>query len=39
MFKPQEVNCTMGVDIELNFHPGIKLYGEWMADDFIFHTD
>ena len=29
----------MGVDIELNFHPGIKLYGEWIADDFIFHTD
>jgi hypothetical protein len=25
----------VGVDIELNFHPGIKLYGEWMADDFI----
>ena len=30
-----EINTTVGVDIELNFHPGIKLYGEWMADDFI----
>lgn len=36
MFSPQEVNCNVSVDMELNFHPGIKLYGELMADDFIF---
>ena len=33
--QPSEINNTVGVDMELNFHPGIKLYGEWMADDFI----
>jgi len=39
MFSPQEVNCNVSVDMELNFHPGIKLYGEWMADDFIFFPE
>ena len=33
--QPSEINSYVGVDMELNFHPGIKLYGEWMADDFI----
>ena len=33
--QPSEINTNVGVDMELNFHPGIKLYGEWMADDFI----
>ncbi len=37
--QPSEINSNVGVDVELNFHPGIKLYGEWMADDFIFHPD
>ena len=36
--QPSEINSYVGVDMELNFHPGIKLYGEWMADDFIFKT-
>jgi len=36
--QPSEINSYVGVDMELNFHPGIKLYGEWMADDFIFRT-
>jgi len=39
MFSPQEVNCNVSVDMELNFHPGIKLYGEWMADDLIFFPE
>jgi len=39
MFSPQEVNCNISVDMELNFQPGIKLYGEWMADDFIFFPE
>ncbi len=39
MFSPQEVNCNVSLDMELNFHPGIKLYGEWMADDFIFFPE
>jgi hypothetical protein len=30
-----EINSNVGIDIELNLSPGIKLYGEWMADDFI----
>ena len=33
--QPSEINSNVGIDIELNFSPGIKLYGEWMADDFI----
>jgi hypothetical protein len=33
--QSSEINTNVGVDMELNFHPGIKLYGEWMADDFI----
>ena len=33
--QPSEINSYVGIDMELNFHPGIKLYGEWMADDFI----
>ncbi|MBU4510763.1 capsule assembly Wzi family protein, partial [bacterium] len=36
MFEPQEVNCNVGLDMEINFEQGVKLYGEWMADDFIF---
>lgn len=39
MLSPQEVNCNVGLDVELNFHPGIKLYGEWMADDIIFFPE
>lgn len=39
MLSPQEVNCNVSVDMELNFYPGIKLYGEWMADDFIFSPE
>lgn len=39
MFSPQEVNCNVSADMELNFYPGIKLYGEWMADDFIFFPE
>ena len=35
IIQPSEINSNVGVDIELNFRPGIKLYGEWMADDFI----
>ena len=37
--QPSEINSFVGVDMALNFHPGIKLYGEFMADDitnFIF---
>jgi len=33
--QSSEINSNVGVDMELNFHPGLKLYGEWMADDFI----
>ena len=33
--QPSEINSYVSVDMELNVHPGIKLYGEWMADDFI----
>ena len=33
--QPSEINSYVGVDMELNVHPGIKLYGEFMADDFI----
>jgi len=33
--QPSEINSYVGVDMELNFRPGIKLYGEWMADDFV----
>ena len=33
--QSSEINSNVGVDMELNFYPGIKLYGEWMADDFI----
>ncbi|OQY38417.1 hypothetical protein B6228_04590 [Candidatus Atribacteria bacterium 4572_76] len=39
IFSPQEVNCNVSLDMELNFQPGIKLYGEWMADDFIFFPE
>jgi len=39
MLSPQEVNCNVALDMELNFLPGIKLYGEWMADDFIFFPE
>jgi hypothetical protein len=33
--QPSEINSNVGIDMELNFYPGIKLYGEWIADDFI----
>jgi hypothetical protein len=36
MFEPQEVNCSVALDAEINLTQKIKLYGEWMADDFIF---
>lgn len=35
MFSPQEVNCNVALDAEINLTQKIKLYGEWMADDFI----
>ena len=34
--QPSQINSYVGIDMELNFHPGIKLYGEFMADDFTF---
>lgn len=37
--QPSEINSYVGVDMELNFHPGIKLYGEWMADDLILTSE
>ncbi|MBA7542753.1 hypothetical protein ES705_35077 [subsurface metagenome] len=39
IFEPQEVNCNVALDVEINMTQKIKLYGEWMADDFIFHPD
>ncbi|MBA7566224.1 hypothetical protein ES708_07912 [subsurface metagenome] len=39
MFEPQEVNCNVALDAEINITQKSKLYGEWMADDFIFHPD
>jgi hypothetical protein len=36
MFELQEVNCNVALDAEINFTQKIKLYGEWMVDDFIF---
>lgn len=33
--QPSEINSYVSLDMELYFHPGIKLYGEYMADDFI----
>ncbi|MBU2563194.1 MAG: capsule assembly Wzi family protein, partial [Actinobacteria bacterium] len=39
MFEPQEVNCNVGLDMEINVVQGIKLYGEWMVDDIIFFPD
>jgi hypothetical protein len=39
MFEPQEVNCNVALDAEINLTQKIKLYGEWMADDFIFYPD
>jgi hypothetical protein len=36
MFEPQEVSCNVAWDAEINLTQKIKLYGEWMADDFIF---
>jgi len=39
MSEPQEVNCNVALDAEINLIQKIKLYGEWMADDFIFHPD
>jgi len=37
--QPSEINSYVGIDMELNFHPGIKLYGEYMIDDFILTPD
>jgi hypothetical protein len=39
MLSPQEVNCNVALDAEINLTRKIKLYGEWMADDFIFFSD
>lgn len=39
MLSSQDVNCNVSADIELNFYPGIKLYGELMADDVIFFPE
>ena len=39
MFSPQEVNCNVALDAEINLTQKIKLYSEWMADDFIFFPD
>lgn len=36
IFEPQEVNCNIALDAEINLTQKIKLYGEWMVDDFIF---
>ncbi|MBA7529686.1 hypothetical protein ES705_21884 [subsurface metagenome] len=36
MFEPQEVNCNVALDAEINLTQKIKLYSEWMVDDFIF---
>ena len=39
LFTPQEVNCNVALDAEINLTQKIKLYGEWMADDFIFFNE
>ncbi|MBU4602297.1 capsule assembly Wzi family protein [bacterium] len=39
MLSPQEVNCNVALDAEINLTRKIKLYGEWMADDFIFFPE
>ena len=39
MFNPQEVNCNVALDAEINLTQKIKLYGELMADDIIFFPD
>lgn len=39
MFSPQEVNCNVALDAEINLTQKIKLYGELMADDIIFFPD
>ncbi|MCG2821364.1 MAG: capsule assembly Wzi family protein, partial [Candidatus Atribacteria bacterium] len=39
MLSPQEVNCNVALDAEINLTQKIKLYGEWMADDFIFFPE
>ena len=33
--QPSEINSNVSLDMELNIHPGIKLYGEFMVDDLI----
>lgn len=39
MFSPQEVNCNVALDAEINLTQKIKLYGELMADDIIFFPE
>ncbi|MDO9555014.1 MAG: capsule assembly Wzi family protein, partial [Atribacterota bacterium] len=39
MLSPQEVNCNVALDAEINLTQKIKLYGEWMADDLIFFPE
>ncbi|MHC2995258.1 MAG: hypothetical protein IBV53_07150 [Candidatus Atribacteria bacterium] len=39
MFDPQEVNCNVALDAEINLTQKIKLYGELMADDIIFFPE
>ena len=39
MFSPQEVNCNVALDAEINLTRKIKLYGELMADDIIFFPE
>lgn len=39
IFRPENVNCNVALDAEINLTQKIKLYGEWMADDFIFFPD
>lgn len=39
MLSPQEVNCNVALDAEVNLTQKIKLYGEWMADDIIFSPE
>ena len=39
MLSPQDVNCNIALDAEINLTQKIKLYGEWMADDLIFFPD
>jgi len=37
--QPSGINSNVSLDMEWNFHPGIKVYGEYMIDDFILTPD